>query len=179
MKTHGVPSTRPVLRKLSTRTISTGSQSSNTMPASSPSWLMPRSVKPSCANGAEQTRSLLTQRRNLRIVSHAQPHGDSFKLLGICFDCKLRMDLDARDVVSQASWKLTTILRTRRFHGVSQLEQVYKSKVLSFVEYRTPAVFHTARTTLAGIDAVQRRQASHLLSTCSSSHDFSSFCGNF
>ena len=67
------------------------------------------------------------------------------------------MDLAARDVVSQASWKLTTILRTRRFHGVSQLVQVYKSKVLSFVEYRTPAVYHAAKTTLAGIDAVQRR----------------------
>ena len=79
------------------------------------------------------------------------------ELLGICFDCKLRMDLAVRDVVSQASWKLTTILRTRRFHGVSQLVQVYKSKVLSFVEYRTPAVYHAAKTTLAGIDAVQRR----------------------
>ena len=65
--------------------------------------------------------------------------------------------LAVRDVVSQASWKLTTILRTRRVHGVSQLVQVYKSKVLSFVEYRTPAVYHAAKTTLVGIDAVQRR----------------------
>ena len=35
--------------------------------------------------------------------------------------------------------------------------QVYKSKVLSFVEYRTPAVYHAAKTTLAEIDAVQTR----------------------
>ena len=35
--------------------------------------------------------------------------------------------------------------------------QVYTSKVLSFVEYRTPAVYHAAKTTLAGIEAVQRR----------------------
>ena len=96
-------------------------------------------------------------KESAHIVSHAQPHGDPCKLLGICFDCKLRMDLAVRDVVSQASWKLTTILRTRRFHGVSQLVQVYKSKVLSFVEYRTPAVYHAVKTTLAGIDAVQRR----------------------
>ena len=67
------------------------------------------------------------------------------------------MDLAVRDVVSQASWKLITILRTRRFHGVSQLVQVYKSKFLSFVKYRSPAVYHAANTTLAGIDAVQRR----------------------
>ena len=92
-------------------------------------------------------------KESVHVVSHAQPYGDPFKLLGICFDCKLRMDLAVRDVVSQASWELTTILTTRRFHGVSQLVQVYKSKVLSFVEYRTPAVHHAAKTTLAGIDA--------------------------
>ena len=92
-------------------------------------------------------------KESVHITPHAQPHGDSFKVLGICFDCKLRMDLAVQHVVSQASWKLTTILRTRRFHGVSQLVQVY----ISFVEYRTPAVYHAAKTTLAGIDAVQRR----------------------
>ena len=101
--------------------------------------------------------SFESAKESVHIVSHAQPQGDPLKLFGICFDCKLRMDLAVRDVVRQASWKLTTILRTRRFHGVAQLVQVYKSKVLSFVEYRTPAVYHAAKTTLAGIDAVQRR----------------------
>ena len=108
--------------------------------------------------GQSRPRSLSTQRRNLCILCPSPSRMETFfKLLGICFDCKLRMDLAVRDVVSQASWKLTTILRTRRFHGVSQLVQVYKSKVLSFVEHRTPAVFQAAETTLAGIDAVQRR----------------------
>ena len=83
----------------------------------------------------------------VHIVSHSQPHGDSFKLLGVTFDCKL----------SHASWKLTTILRTRRFHEVTRLVQVYKSKILSFAEYRTPAVYHAARTMLARIDAIQKR----------------------
>ena len=59
--------------------------------------------------------------------------------------------------VNQASWKLTTILRTRRFHEVTRLVQVHKSKIPSFVEYRTPAVYHAASTILPGIDAVQRR----------------------
>ena len=64
-----------------------------------------------------------------------------------------------RETVNQASWKLTTILRTRRFHEVTRLVQVFKSKILSFVEeYRTPAVYgHAASTMLAGIDAIQRR----------------------
>ena len=95
-------------------------------------------------------------KESVHIVSHAQPYGNPFKLHGICFDCKLWMDLALRDV-SQASWKLTTILWTRRLHGVSQLVQVYKSKVLSFVEYRKPSVYHAAKTILTGIDAVQSR----------------------
>ena len=106
-------------------------------------------------------------KESAHIVSHAQPLGDSFKWLGIPSDCKLRMDLGVREVVGQASWKLTTILRARRFHEVPQLGQLYKSKVLSFVEYRTPAVYHAAKTTLAGIDVVQTR----FLSECSLSDE--------
>ena len=55
-------------------------------------------------------------KESAHIVSHAQRHGTPFKVLGICFDCKLQMDLAVRDVVSQVPWKMTTILRTRRFH---------------------------------------------------------------
>ena len=43
------------------------------------------------------------------------------------------------------------------FHEVTRLVQVYKPKTLSFVEYRTLAVYHVASTMLAGIDAIQRR----------------------
>ena len=35
-------------------------------------------------------------KESAHIVSHAQPHGDPFKLLGICFDCKLQMDRTRR-----------------------------------------------------------------------------------
>ena len=87
-------------------------------------------------------------------MSHSPAARDSFKLLGVPFDCKLRMDLAVSEVVSQASWKLTAILRARRFHEVAQ---VYKSKVLSVDEYRTSAVYHAAQATLAGIDAVRTR----------------------
>ena len=157
-KTLGEQSTRPVLRKLSTRKIWNGFKEF-AHKASVVSVLAEAKkcqTEPHKVGRANQV-SFDPAKESVHIVSHAQPYGDPFKLLGICFDCKLWMDLVERDVVSQASWKLTTILRTRRFHGVSQLVQVYKSKVLSFVEYRTPAVNHVAKTTLAGIDAVQRR----------------------
>ena len=56
-------------------------------------------------------------KESAHIVSQAQSQGGAFKLLGVSFDCKLRLDLAVSDVVSQASWKLT-ILRARRFHDV-------------------------------------------------------------
>ena len=34
---------------------------------------------------------------------------------------------------------------------------MYKRKIISFVEYRTPAVYHEASTLLAGIDAIKKR----------------------
>ena len=90
------------------------------------------SVAQCVVQGAERTRSRSTPRRNpCTSFLHAQPHGDSFKLLGVSCDCKLRTDLAVSEVVCQASWKMTTILRARRFHGFPQLVQVYTSKVLS------------------------------------------------
>ena len=47
-------------------------------------------------------------KESVHIVSHAEPRGDSFELLGILLDYKLRMDLVVSEVVTQASWKLTT-----------------------------------------------------------------------
>ena len=38
-------------------------------------------------------------KESVHIVSHAQPHGDSLKLLAVTFDCKLRMDLCVRETV--------------------------------------------------------------------------------
>ena len=57
----------------------------------------------------------------------------------------------ARSLSTQRRNLCILCLRTK------QLVQVYKSKVLSFVEYHTPAVYHATKTTLAGIDAMQRR----------------------
>ena len=74
-----------------------------------------------------------------------QPHGDSFKT------ARRPLPLHAKDGPGreqsgqEASWKLTTILRARRFHDVPRLAQLYKSKVLSFVEHRTSAVYHAPK----------------------------------
>ena len=59
------------------------------------------------------------------------------------------------DLAKDARWKLKSILRTRRFITSVQLVDVYKSQILSFVEYRTPAIYHTCSSALQVLDSVQ------------------------
>ncbi len=61
------------------------------------------------------------------------------------------------EIVSAAGWKLRTLLRTRRFYTDSDLVVLYKSHLLSYLEYRTPAIYHSTRAVLCRLDAVQTR----------------------
>eukprot|EP00969_Alexandrium_andersonii_P079407 3501364-Alexandrium_andersonii.AAC.1 len=57
--------------------------------------------------------------------------------------------------VTDCGWKVRTLVRTRRFHTGSELIQLYKALILSYVEYRTAEIAHAATSTLAPLDAVQ------------------------
>ena len=61
------------------------------------------------------------------------------------------------ELVSAAGWKLRTLLRTRRFYTDADLVILYKAHLLSFLEYRTPAIYHATRAVLVRLDAVQSR----------------------
>ena len=60
-------------------------------------------------------------------------------------------------LVAEAGWKLRTLLRTRRFYTYADLVTLYKAHLFSFLEYRTPAIYHATRDVLARLDAVQSR----------------------
>ena len=90
------------------------------------------------------------------ILSLSEPQGCEFKLLGVLFDTGLSMAQAVAELVSSASWKLRTLLRTRRFYTDADLILLYKSHVLSYIEYRTPAIYHAIRAVLRRVDAVQR-----------------------
>ena len=51
--------------------------------------------------------------------------------------------------VQEAAWRYRTLLRTHRFFTDVEFVWLFESHVLSFVEYRTPAVYHAAATTLS------------------------------
>ena len=64
------------------------------------------------------------------------------------------MTLAVQECVNEASWRLRTLLRTQRYHTDAELLLLFKSHILSCLEYRTPAVFHACTTVLHPLDRV-------------------------
>ena len=57
----------------------------------------------------------------------------------------------------ECSWKLRTLFRMKRFYTGQQMVLHYKAKLLSYIEYRTPAIYHACDTALGPLDRVQDR----------------------
>ena len=83
--------------------------------------------------------------------------GPNFRLLGVPFDNALSMRDAVAELVGEASWKMASILRTARFFTDGELVNLYKSQLLSYLEYRTAAIYHACNTVLAPLDAFQYR----------------------
>ena len=79
------------------------------------------------------------------------------RILGVDFDAKLLMHEACHSCACQAGWRLRTLLRTRRFHSLPEMLLLFRSHVMSFVEFRTPAIAHAASSVLAPIDNVGTR----------------------
>ena len=91
------------------------------------------------------------------MLSLHEPAGGNFKILGVDFDCKLVMEDAVHETAVSCGWKLQTMMRSERFFSGAELVDLYKAHVLSFVEYRTAAVYHASTKVLNELDAVQRR----------------------
>ena len=96
-----------------------------------------------------------SSKESFHVLSHRDPAGGTLKLLGVPFDCKLDMAEAIHSLACEAGWKLRILLKTARFHYDAQLVDLYKSKLLGYLEYRTPAVYHATDTALAPLDRVQ------------------------
>ena len=57
----------------------------------------------------------------------------------------------------ECAWKLTALLRSRKYHDVPRPMLLYKAQLLSYIEYRTPAIYHAACSVLEPVDGVQQR----------------------
>ena len=77
--------------------------------------------------------------------------------MGVHFDDGLTMADAVSKLVSDAGWKLKTLLRTRAYYTDADLVVLYKSHLLGFLEYRMPATYHTTKAIFDRLDSVQTR----------------------
>ncbi len=93
-------------------------------------------------------------KEHFAVLSLTDPCGDAFRMLGIQIDAKLQMGIAIRECAQEGSWKLRTLMRTRHVHSTPELVLLFKSHILSYLEYRTPGVYHAAISVLEPIDRV-------------------------
>ncbi len=91
------------------------------------------------------------------VVSHVAPEGPDFKILGILFDCGLTMAAALHELVGECRWKIRALQRTNRFHSVREMIDLYKAQILSFIEYRTPGIYHACDSHLRVLDQLQSK----------------------
>ena len=89
------------------------------------------------------------------ILNRHSPHGDGFALLGVDFDTKVLMSSAVHDLARKCQWKIKTILQTGRFKTGADLVNLYKAQVLSFIEYRTAAIYRACNSSHEELQHVQ------------------------
>ena len=100
-------------------------------------------------------------KESFHILSRSRPYGGNFKLLGITFDPKLSMYVAVHECVGAANWKLQSLLRTRNFYNDGEMVQIFKSHLLSFIEYRTTVIAHV-RFNISHEEALFQFNLTHL-----------------
>ena len=90
------------------------------------------------------------------VICQHMAAGDNCKLLGIIFDPQLTMQCAVDELVHACRWKRMTLLRARRFYEVGKMVELWKAHILSFIEYRTPGIYHAADCHLNRVDSLQR-----------------------
>eukprot|EP00959_Pyramimonas_sp_CCMP1952_P413158 8657694-Pyramimonas_sp.AAC.1 len=96
-------------------------------------------------------------KESMRILSHSRPRGDSFRSLGVTFDCKLLMGDAISECACEAGWRSRSILHCCRYYSIRELSFLCISHVLSYIECRAAAISHASSTALSVLDSVQYR----------------------
>ena len=107
--------------------------------------------------GAANGVTFEASKESFHILSRVHHFGESFRVLGVTFDTQLIMSEAIGECAQECHWRLSALLRTRRYFSVVDLVLQYKSQVLSYLEYRTAVVSHAADIHLHLLDSVQRR----------------------
>ncbi len=89
--------------------------------------------------------------------AHHRRDASIFKILGIEFDARLVMKHAAQELARQAAWRVKALLRVRKFYSRKDMVNMYKARVLSFVEAGSSSMLHASKSALSILDRVQNR----------------------
>ena len=89
------------------------------------------------------------------VLHRQEPEGEDFQMFGVLFDTQLRMEQHLEGLTNRCRWKLKTLLRARRYFSEEQMVQQYKTHILPYLEFSTPAVYHATATALSKMDKLQ------------------------
>ena len=101
-------------------------------------------------------------KESMTIISNHEPEGPEFKLMGVVFDPTLNMKRAANDLANAFRWKLTKLLRAKQYLDTPSAVIQFKSRILSYVEHRTAAIYHSDSTVLDPVDKQYDRFLSEL-----------------
>ena len=87
-------------------------------------------------------------RKNSHVVSHQDPHGADFRIFGVMFDTKFCMHAVVHKVAVECAWKLTALLRSRRYRNAPRLLLLLRAKLLSYIECRIPVIYNVLCSSL-------------------------------
>ena len=85
-------------------------------------------------------------KESMRRLGRRFAFGPNFTLLCTEFDCPLLMDTAVHTTVAQcsAAGEMRLLLRTQRYHTDAELIMLFKSHIVSYLEFRTAALAHAA-----------------------------------
>ena len=107
--------------------------------------------------GAANSVTFDAEKKSFHVLSRSDFYGHSFKLLGVQYDLQFIMSEACSECTVEGHWRLSSLLRSRRFFTLKDLALHYKSHILSYVEFRTPAITHAANVHLNLVDSMQKR----------------------
>ena len=93
-------------------------------------------------------------KESTRILSRSRPAGEDFKLLGVTLDTKLLMHDAVEQCVVGASWRVYSLVRSKRYHTDAEMMCLFKAHVLSYIEYRNCAISHASASVLVPLDDI-------------------------
>ena len=107
--------------------------------------------------GSANQVSFDAEKESMHILSILNARCPEFTLLGITFDGSLIMETTMRELIDKCKWKLIWLLRVRKYHSQQEMVLLYRAHVLSFIEHRTAAIYHSHTSLLDELDALQTR----------------------